>query len=165
QNQVRTANCRMRGSPAVVMRPKLPDVSVLFGRPKLARFSALNASARNCTRYRSLNTNVLNRPTSSTAYPGPRYALRADVPNVPSAFGANASVLNQRLSLSSVDLLSGRSGSPTRSARWLVLPTRALSTPLPTENPRPLCSVRIPVTDQLLNAAFSAALSKRPGSS
>ena len=43
----RSANCRIRGSAAVVIRMKLPADWLAFGNPKFARFKTLNVSNRN----------------------------------------------------------------------------------------------------------------------
>ncbi len=57
--------------------------TVVFGGPKLAWFSTLKNSARNCRLMRSVMAVVLNNDASTSAKPGPVYTPRPRFPNVP----------------------------------------------------------------------------------
>src|SRR5258708_4969100 len=119
QNAYLSPSCRMRGSPALVIRPNKEDDRVAVGLFRLTRLSKLNASNRNSRRCRSENgiEKLLNAEKSTFAIPGPRSVFRPIVPNVPGALSRNAAVLNHRAMRSAVALCGSRYGSPIISTR------------------------------------------------
>jgi hypothetical protein len=68
----RKANCKILGSHALVIRSKLPAVSVELGTVRFTRLNALNASSRDVIITRSVKRKFFARPRSTVAYPGPR---------------------------------------------------------------------------------------------
>src|SRR5689334_3431094 len=94
--------------------------------------------------------------------------LRGDVPNVPSAFAANAAVLKYWLIVCAVER-GGRYGLPVRSARSRPTPDKDRSCPEMIVNGVPLRQVRIPVTPHPLKTErttrppkFTFGKSQRP---
>src|SRR5262245_31364816 len=103
-----------RGSPAVVIVPKLEAPSTAFGLPNGGVLRRLTASARNST---SGPTEIGIRRLSARStflYDGPRTGFRDAVPSVKGPACWNAAVLNHRDVERSSD---GNSGSPTRFGR------------------------------------------------
>src|SRR5262245_5004327 len=97
QNSYLTANCMMRGSPDEVMRPNVALENVVFGLSGRNQLNALNASTRASTRWRVPSRNDRTSDRSTTLRPGPSYALRTELPYVPSAGCWNARGLSQLL--------------------------------------------------------------------
>ena len=125
--------------------------------------NTLKASIRTCSFVLPPVANVLWSPRSTFFKPGPRTLLRAELPNVPSALGAYTDVSNHSRIFSEFDRSEDNVGSPETSARCPPVPVRALSTPLVTVKPPPLCMARMPVSDQSLSTAAITPLSNSPG--
>src|SRR5712692_137867 len=147
----------------LMMRPKFGEFWLVFGVPRFSQLNALNASIRTCSLVRPPAGNILCSPRSTFLVPGPRRLLRLELPKVPSAFGEYAEVSNHCRTFSDVGRSDGRSGLPDRSARWPPVPVRALSAPLVTVKPPPLCIERMPVSDHSLSRPATTRLSNAPG--
>ncbi len=130
----------------MVTRPKLDELTEADGLLKLAWLSRLNASARTCSDCDSLRIAIeRTSEKSKAAKPGPCRKLRSDVPYVPSAFNANACVLNHCCNDWALVRLPEKDGLPTRSARSLPIPLSESSIPELMVNGSPLRRLRIPL--------------------
>src|SRR5690349_6421241 len=92
QNVSLSASCRMRGSPADVMRPKEDDARLELGPLKFTLLKALKNSARNCVLRRSVIFVFLMRPRSVLNRPGARKIFLPELPNVPRALRVKSAV-------------------------------------------------------------------------
>src|ERR1700733_10430389 len=87
----------IRGSPALVIPPKLPPDTEAFGLANAVLLKVLKNSLRNCIFNRSLIGMFLNRPMSKLSNSGPRNAPFDSVPKVPVAGRTKDAGLSQFL--------------------------------------------------------------------
>src|SRR5215471_8281693 len=85
---------RIRGSPALVIRPKLGDPNVVPGLPRGAWLNKLKYSARYCSRRCLVIRMFFSTEKLTLKLPGPIRMLRPALPKVPRAAGTNELVAN-----------------------------------------------------------------------
>src|SRR5207249_2370466 len=88
------AICRIRGSRAEVMRPKVLSATAVSGLFNKVWLNTLKNSARYCRRSRSRIVKTLCAEKSTLKVPGPLRILRPALPKVPSLAEAKADVSN-----------------------------------------------------------------------
>src|SRR5438093_808628 len=140
----------MRGSRALVMRPKLPDVSVVPGLFSSVWLKKLKNSARYISRQRSLIGKFFCAEKSTLNVRGPIRMLRPALPKVPGALVRNDSVVNHfRIRPPREPLVSD--GLDTTSARSLPMEVFELSSPDEIVSGKPLCQFQMPDVCQFPN--------------
>src|SRR5207237_8849889 len=93
-----SANGIARGSaPMLWMRPKLELLRFVTGLPFTNQLNALNASTRASILCCAVSENCRTSERSTVCRPGPKYALRFELPYVPRAGCAKAFGLSQLL--------------------------------------------------------------------
>src|SRR5438046_119240 len=94
QKWIRSANCRIRGSPAVVIFPNVDELLTLDpGAFKCTLLNKLKKSPRRSNRKRSVAAKVFCSDQSTLKNAVPRIRLRDTSPKVPGAFSTIAFVL------------------------------------------------------------------------
>ena len=88
-----SANCRIRGSPADVIRPFDEELSIFCGWLKLTLLNRLKNSDRNCAENRSVILKFLSRLASVLKRRGPLKIFFPESPKVPIGLGTNAPTL------------------------------------------------------------------------
>src|SRR3954447_16296919 len=134
----------------LVDRPKLDVPKVDPGLLKFVLLNALKASARYCSRKRSVMKKFLKRPRSKFLNPGPRKAFRPRLPYVYRAGEANAAGSKYRPPGPYCFVQPDGNGSPTRFGRWKLPrePTFAMSFGSVMLKGRPVSNVTRPVVCQ-----------------
>ena len=141
-----------RRSRRCVMRPKFAEFWLMFGFPRFTQLNTLNASMRTCIFVLPPVANVLCRPEIDVLRSRSAQAVAPRVAKRPQRVrGVAPTCRTSAGSSPELDDRSAASGSPEMSARCPPVPVRALSTPLVTLKPPPLCMARMPVSDQSLS--------------
>ena len=128
----------MRGSRALVIRPRVAEPSPVPGLLSCVWLNALKNSARYCNRQRSVNRKFLIAERSILNVLGPGRIFRPELPKVPMAAGANASVVYHFRMRSALEPLVSE-GWPFTSAVSLPTPLSARSSLEVMVSGKPLC--------------------------